>query len=138
MGIFRINGIVGKRVPAATSLIVQQFENLNLKAVKSIVASYDPFDERCISTRKFVEFLNHKIVTRKFPEFKVQTAIKCDRSEPTVSFDLVTGKKVLFKAANLTTLEMFELYNRYVSPYAPEEEKPRETLTTKAMRQGRK
>lgn len=50
----------------------------------------------------------------------------------------VTGKKVLFKAANLSTLEMFELYNRHVSPHAPEEEKPRETLTTKAMRKGKK
>lgn len=51
MGIFKINGILGKRVPSAKALIVQQFDELNLKAVKSVVASYDPFDERCISTR---------------------------------------------------------------------------------------
>lgn len=38
--------------------------------------------------RKFVESLNHKVITRKFPEFRVQTTIKCDRSEPTISFDL--------------------------------------------------
>lgn len=138
MGIFRINGIVGKSVPSTKSLILQQFETLNLKAVKSVVASYDPFDERCISTRQFVQGLNHKIVNRKFPTFKVQTVIKCDRSEPTVSFDLITGKQVLFKAGNLTTLEMFELYNRHITPHAPEEEAPRETLTTKAMRKGKK
>jgi len=137
MGIFRINGIVGKRVPTAYALITQQLEELNLRAVKSIVASYDPFDERSISTRKFLEFLNRKRVQRKFPEAKVKTAIKCDRSEPTLAFDLVTGTKVLFKAGNLTTLEMFELYNRHITPQAPEEEKARETLTTKAMRKGK-
>lgn len=38
--------------------------------------------------RKFLEFLNRKVVQRKYPEAKVKTAIKCDRSEPTLAFDL--------------------------------------------------
>lgn len=138
MGIFKINGVLGKRAPSAFALICQQIEEVNLKAVKSIVVAYDPFDERSIASRKFLEFLNFKTVTRKFPDFVAKTEIKCDRSEPTVSFDLITGKKVLFKAGNLSTLEMFQLYNQHITPQAPEEETQRETLTTKAMRKGAK
>ncbi|XP_026284540.1 uncharacterized protein LOC113210658 [Frankliniella occidentalis] len=138
MGIFKINGVVGKQVPSAFKLIVEQLQDINLKAVKNVVVAYDPFDERSVASRKFLEFLNFKTVTRKFPDFAAQTQIKCDRSEPTISFDLITGKKVLFKAGNLTTLEMFRLYNQHITPHAPEEETQRETLTTKAMRKGGK
>ena len=137
MGIFRLNGVVGKRAPTIYKLVGEELEQLNLLAVKRIAVSYDPFDQRSIATRKFLEFLNRPRVVKKYPNTNITATIKCDRSEPTVSFDLVTGKKVLFKAGNLSTLEMFELYNRHITPHAPEEEKPRETLSAKAMRKGK-
>lgn len=137
MGIFRINGIVGKRVPDQAALILQQVPDVNLNAVKNAVASFDPFDERSAATRRFIEYLNYRTLRKKFPDFKVNTTIKCDRSEPIISFDLITGKKVVFKASNLTAAEMFELFNKHITPHAPQEEKARETLSAKQMRKGK-
>lgn len=83
------------------------------------------------------------VPNRQFHSILVSTLLKptChhfNQINNRISLLLVTGKKVLFKAGNLTELEMFELYNKYITPHAPEEEKQRETLTTKAMRKGKK
>jgi len=52
------------------------------------------------------------------PAVTVKTDIVSDRSEPSVIIQLVSGKKFLFKTSNLNDLELFEVYNQYISSIA--------------------
>ena len=48
---------------------------------------------------------------------------------------IVTGDNIKFKAGNLSLLEILQLYNRYITPHNPKEEKP-VVITTKSGKKG--
>jgi len=64
-----------------------------------------------------------------------KTDIASDRSESEVLFDLVNGKKFVFKCANITTLELLQQVNKHITVLAP----PPETVSeTKLEKKGKK
>lgn len=65
---------------------------------------------------------------------KFQTEVICDRSDPLVTFKLANGEEVIFKAANLSALEMFKLYNKHITILAPKEIETAPAIATKSVK----
>jgi len=55
------------------------------------------------------------------PKCTFKTEIANDRSEPTILVKLDDTKSVLFKAGNLTVLEVLQLWNKHITPLAATE-----------------
>lgn len=52
------------------------------------------------------------------PKCTFKTEIANDRAEPTILVQLDADKSVLFKAGNLTELEVLQLWNKHITPLA--------------------
>uniref|UniRef100_A0A1B6EMK7 Large ribosomal subunit protein mL53 n=1 Tax=Cuerna arida TaxID=1464854 RepID=A0A1B6EMK7_9HEMI len=130
-------GVVGSRSGGVMSAISKETKNLSLKPVKRIVFQFDPFVEESVHTRNFLFNLTKKSLIKTNPNLIVKTNVVCDRSDPSVTFSLENGSSVLFKAKNLTTLEMFQLYNKHITSLLPKEE-PVTVLKTKSEKAAQK
>ncbi|KAI5713158.1 hypothetical protein M8J76_007752 [Diaphorina citri] len=111
---------------------------LNLKPVKKIVFKFDPFDDGCLTVRKFMWHFNIRTVLKTNPLCSVKTEIVCDRSEPVVDVSLANGESVLFKTRNLNELELFQLFNKHITTLAPKEEANATEVKTKTATAGKK
>ncbi|KAG7198080.1 hypothetical protein KM043_018248 [Ampulex compressa] len=106
------------------SAIAKQLRILNLKPVKRVVVQFDPFHEQAKETRDFLFHISGAKIAATNPNCIIKTNILCDRSEPTITFNLESGDKVLVKSTNLSSLNILEIYNKHVTsliPPSPEE-----------------
>jgi len=112
------------------SAIKKQVFLLNLKPVKRVSVKFDPFAENAVTARNFMYYLLSPKVIKTNPLCLVKSEVVNDRSESTVDVSLVNGESVLFKCNNLTILEIFQQFNKHITPLAPKEELT-EVLVTK-------
>ncbi|VVC36974.1 Ribosomal protein L53, mitochondrial [Cinara cedri] len=104
------------------SAIKKQSLLLNLKPVKKVLIKFDPFAQNAVTARNFMYYLLSPKVINTNPLCLVRTEVENNRSEPTVEASLVNGESVLFKCNNLTVLEIFQQFNKHITPLAPKEE----------------
>uniref|UniRef100_A0A1B6LTP7 Large ribosomal subunit protein mL53 n=1 Tax=Graphocephala atropunctata TaxID=36148 RepID=A0A1B6LTP7_9HEMI len=130
-------GVVNSRSGGVIGAIAKEARTLSLKPVKRIVFQFDPFVEESVHTRNFLFNLTRKSLIKTNPSCVLKTNVVCDRSGPSVTFSLENGSSVLFKAKNLTTLEMFQLYNKHITSLLPKEE-PVTILKTKSEKAAQK
>ncbi|XP_037052478.1 uncharacterized protein LOC119086006 [Bradysia coprophila] len=109
--------------------INKNLRQINLKAVSRITISFDPFKENVRHTRDFLFFLSSPKVTATNPNCAVKTNIICNRAPSTISFSLIPAvqetsqlKQIKIDADNLTSLELLQICNKYVTKLAPKEE----------------
>lgn len=111
---------------------------MNLKPVKRVQFSFDPFYPRVQSIRMLMHYMTK-------PKIK-STNVKClfkfdvlsDGSEPTMKVELNEGKTLVFKAGNLSRLELVSEFNRHVLPLVTEDVKAVETKSAKTGGKGGK
>ncbi|XP_046745319.1 39S ribosomal protein L53, mitochondrial [Diprion similis] len=125
-----------KRSAGVFSALSKQLKSVNLKPVKKISIAFDPFGSNIEATRSFMYYLTGPKVAATNTNCRVKAHVLCDRSEPSVTFNLNSGENIIFKSANLTTLELLQLLNKYISSQAPVEE-PVVGLKTKSERKRR-
>nr|XP_012218569.1 PREDICTED: 39S ribosomal protein L53, mitochondrial [Linepithema humile]XP_012218570.1 PREDICTED: 39S ribosomal protein L53, mitochondrial [Linepithema humile] len=101
------------------SAILKQLKRVDLKPVKKINIRFDPFHEHVIDTRNFLQYITSSKISATNPYCSIKTEIVCDRSEPTVTFNLQAGEKIVLKTALLTTLNILELYNQHITRLIP-------------------
>ncbi|OPJ83600.1 large ribosomal subunit protein mL53 [Patagioenas fasciata] len=77
-----------------------------LRPVKSIVVRFCPFESDVESTRKFLQYINHKKIQATNRNCEVTADVRHDGSEPLVDVRFADGERLIMKGANLTTIEM--------------------------------
>ncbi|XP_015587117.1 39S ribosomal protein L53, mitochondrial [Cephus cinctus] len=110
------------------SAIGKQLKTINLKPLKKITVQFDPFYNNIKDTRQFLFYLSTPKILGTNLYCALKTNIVCDRSEPTITFDLVSGDKIVIKSANLSTLELLQQYNKHITPLVPKEEEAKEKV----------
>ncbi|XP_020279328.1 39S ribosomal protein L53, mitochondrial [Pseudomyrmex gracilis] len=107
------------RSPTLVDLASTQVKLINLKPVKRIIVRFDPFHENVTETRRFLTILTYPKVVKTNPYCVLKTDVVCDRSEPTITFNLQSDEKVILKTANLSCLNILELYNKHITSLVP-------------------
>ncbi|KAK8386292.1 hypothetical protein O3P69_010763 [Scylla paramamosain] len=97
------------------SALAKQTKLLNLKPVKRIDFTFDPFADNAIVVRDTLNYFYQEKVRDTNPKCLLKTNIVNDRSEPTIVIKLVDNKKIVFKTNNLNSLEILVKYNELVS-----------------------
>ncbi|PSN44290.1 hypothetical protein C0J52_12960 [Blattella germanica] len=115
-----------RRSTGISSAIAKQLKKVNLKPIKRVVFKFDPFRENVTETRNFLCNLTCATVQQTNLNCKVKTEILCDRADPSVTFLLDNDETIIFKSANLTNLELLQLYNKHITSLVPP---PTETAT---------
>lgn len=94
---------------------------VNLKPVKRVTFTFDPFHPQVRSVRRTLFYLSCERVRNTNPKCAFRTEVTSDRSEPTISVALEDGGSILFKTANLKEGEILGLLNQIVLPMVKEE-----------------
>ncbi|XP_037946672.1 uncharacterized protein LOC119678735 [Teleopsis dalmanni] len=116
--------------------IGKQLKGVNLKGVKRITITFDPFAENVKSTRELLFLLTTPKVQKTNPNCLIKSDIVCNRAPSEVKFSLIESaqelakvKEVRFVSDNLNTLELLQLCNKHITPLAPVEDLVVKTLT---------
>ncbi|CAH0390910.1 unnamed protein product [Bemisia tabaci] len=123
-------GVLHRRSGGIVAAIRKQVKILNLKPVKKIQFSFDPFGAS-ESLRHFMHGVSIPAVRATNLNAVFRNEILSDRQEPTINISLVNGESVIFKCSNLTFVELLTLYNRHISRLAPKEVDEDDELTAK-------
>ncbi|KAK2582275.1 hypothetical protein KPH14_004618 [Odynerus spinipes] len=126
------------RSSGVIAAITKQLKAINLKPVDKIVVQFDPFHEKVKETRSFLAYLSSPKIFSTNPSCILKTNVVCDRSEPTVTFNLTTGNKIIFKCANLTSLNILQYCNKHISSLVPPPEKTAKELLLEKKKKTRK
>ncbi|XP_055628855.1 uncharacterized protein LOC129770194 [Toxorhynchites rutilus septentrionalis] len=120
------------------SAIGKQLKMINLKAVSRITVTFDPFQEKAVPAREFLQHLSSPRITQTNPTCLLKTEVVCDRRLPTIVFQLIPSaqaatklKKIEFNSANLSTLELLQLCNKHISSLTPQEAVATNVISTK-------
>ncbi|XP_003400153.1 39S ribosomal protein L53, mitochondrial [Bombus terrestris] len=103
------------------SAIAKHLRNLTLKPVKSIDIKFDPFHDKGLEARDFLFQITTPKIIATNPRCTVKPCVVSNLSEPIITFNLLSGDKIVCKGANLTSLNILELYNKHITPLAPRE-----------------
>ncbi|XP_012534234.1 39S ribosomal protein L53, mitochondrial [Monomorium pharaonis] len=101
------------------SAIIKQLKRVDLKPVNRIYVRFDPFNVQSKQTRDFLFYISAPKTRATNPQCSLKTEVVSDRSEPTVTFSLQSGEKVVLKTALLTSLNILELYNKHITSLIP-------------------
>lgn len=106
------------------SAIAKHLSKLSLKPVKSIEIKFDPFHDKALQARDFLFHITTPKIIATNPKCNIKPVIISDLSEPVVTFNLLSGDRIICKSENLTSLNLLELYNKHITPLAPVEAEP--------------
>ena len=98
--------------------------SVNLKPITRIKYTWDPMHPRVQSVRKVMFYLSSEKVRNTNPAVFAKTEVVNDRSEPMAQYDLVDGRRLVFKTAYLTPLEVIGTINKYALPLVKEDKAP--------------
>ncbi|XP_029171104.1 uncharacterized protein LOC114940543 [Nylanderia fulva] len=107
------------RSAGVISAIIAQLKRVNLTPVKKIDFRFDPFHRHVRHTRNFQYYISSPKVCATNPYCLMKTEIVCDKSDPTITFNLQSGEKIILKTALLTSLNILELYNKHITSLVP-------------------
>jgi len=122
MSVFRYNGLfryVSKGLQGAVNI---QLDLLDLRPVKKITYSFDPFSPNAVDFRKLMFCLSIPKVRQTNHKCIFKTEVLSDRSPAELLCNLENGQNVLFKAENLTTLQVLQQLNIILGPLIPPKE----------------
>ncbi|XP_053964644.1 39S ribosomal protein L53, mitochondrial [Anastrepha ludens] len=129
-----------KRSNGVIAAISKQLKSVNLKGVKRITITFDPFTENVRPTRDFLSLLSAPKISQTNPNCIIKTDVVCNRQPSDIKFTLIDSaqekaqvKEIRFISDNLTTLEILQLLNKHISVLAPVEE-----ITSKVATKGEK
>uniref|UniRef100_A0A1A9UET3 Large ribosomal subunit protein mL53 n=1 Tax=Glossina austeni TaxID=7395 RepID=A0A1A9UET3_GLOAU len=129
------------RSSGIVSAIGKELKRINLKGVKRVTVTFDPFAANVKSTREFLFLLSVPRVTQSNPNCLLKTDVVCNRQQPEIKFSLIESaqehlkvKDIQFRSSNLNTLELLQLCNKYLSVLAPEEEHKLSAVTKPAAK----
>lgn len=125
-----------KRSGGITQAISSQLKKVNLKAVRKVFIQFDPFHDRVTETRYFMHYITAPKVLKTNLSCSFKTEVLCDRTDPSITFNLANGEEVVFNSANLTALEMCKLFNKHISVLAPKETVVASPAATKTLKKG--
>jgi len=108
-----------KRIRGFEGLLGAAVKSINLKPLKNITFTFDPFDQDANTIRRTMHIFNLIKVRETNLKCLVKNNVVCDRSDPTAEFELSNGKILKFHTANLNTLEVIEELNKYALPLVP-------------------
>lgn len=74
----------------------------------------------CICRDFLFQITTPKIIATN-PRCMVKPCVVSNLSEPIITFNLLSGDKIVCKGKNLTSLNILELYNKHITPLAPRE-----------------
>ncbi|XP_078043220.1 mitochondrial ribosomal protein L53 [Augochlora pura] len=131
---------VRSRSKGIISAIAKHLRHLTLKPVKSINVKFDAFNPKALETRDFFFHITTPKIIATNPRCVVKPEIVSDLSDPVVTFKLLSGNNVVVKSANLTSLNILELYNKHITPLSPREPETgsQKTATSKKKEKKRK
>lgn len=112
----------------------KQAKLLNLKPAKRIVFTFDPFGENVTSIRDALFHMSTSYAQDTNPKCIVKPNIISTRANPTIDITLETGQKLLVKTEHLKTLEILQLFNKFVSSQFKPEEIATTVKLTKALK----
>jgi len=98
-----------------------QLIKVNMKPVKRVHYTFDPFHPRVDSIRHVIRHFSCERIQKSNPKCFFKTEVVCNRSEPTIKIELDEGNSLLFKTAHLSTEEIVTMINDYVLPRVKEE-----------------
>jgi len=98
-----------------------QLIKVNMKPVKRVHYTFDPFHPRVDSIRHVIHHYSCERIQKSNPKCIFKTEVVCNRSEPTLKVELDEGNSLLFKTAHLTVEEIVTMINDYVLPRVKEE-----------------
>ncbi|XP_065159675.1 large ribosomal subunit protein mL53 [Atheta coriaria] len=120
-----------KRSAGIISAIAKQMKSINLKPVKKIQVSFDPFHANAVTARDFLYFINAPRIINTNLNCVIKPNVVCDRSEPEIKIHLTDSSLVTFKANNLNVLEIFQAFNKHISSQVKQEEVSTSSQTAK-------
>lgn len=98
-----------------------QLVKVNMKPVKRVHYTFDPFHPRVDSIRNVIYHFSCERIQKSNPKCIFKTEVVCNRSEPTLKVELDEGNSLLFKTAHLNEEEIVTMINDYVLPRVKEE-----------------
>jgi len=121
MSVYRNNGPVIKRVIGGIGDTWTQLKIVDFRPLKKLVFQFDPFSPNIGPFRDLIYFLSAARIRDTNPKCLFKTTVVSDRSDPELLCSLENGNKVIFKAKNLSTLEILEQLNKITLPLLPVE-----------------
>ncbi|CAL7950238.1 unnamed protein product [Xylocopa violacea] len=103
------------------SAIIKHLKTVTLKPLKSIEIKFDPFHDKALQTRDFFFHITTPKIVATNPRCNIKPQIASDLSEPVITFNLLSGDKIVCKGGNLTSLNILELCNKHITPLALKE-----------------
>lgn len=88
---------------------------VNLKDVKTIKISLDPFNQNNQSIREFWHGVSSSKIRMTNPTVKIIPEIRCDRGDPFILTELANGQKYKFHTANFPSGDLVSTFNRITS-----------------------
>ncbi|CAF1604090.1 unnamed protein product [Didymodactylos carnosus] len=75
-------------------------------AIKTVVVAFDPWRLDSRQTRDFLHIITDDGVAKNYPKMFVKPTVKSDLSDPLITVEFIDNTKAVFKAKNLTTLDI--------------------------------
>ncbi|KAH7716784.1 Protein MRPL-53 [Aphelenchoides avenae] len=85
---------------------------LNLKPVKSILVSFDPFFKDNVALRTFWFDIQGPRIKATNPKLRVKSEIRNDRQPPFFRAELEDGRSLLFKTAGMHPMDVHMRFNK--------------------------
>ncbi|XP_067667833.1 large ribosomal subunit protein mL53-like [Haliotis asinina] len=120
----------------ASRSIGKILRNLQFRPVKDMKFTFDPYKNNVRSIREVLFQLQSPKLISTNENVNMKLDVKSDRSDPRIDINFSDGQKLIFKTANLTTLEILDRLNQVCMDKDPKKNEVA-TLTTKTARKKR-
>jgi len=121
MSLYKNSGPLIKRTVGGLADVYVQLKKVDFRPVKKVSFKFDPFSPNITQFRDLVFYLSSAKLRDTNPKCLFKTEIASDRSDPELTCKLENGSQLIFKAKNLTALEILERFNKIIHPLLPPE-----------------
>ncbi|XP_021950661.1 39S ribosomal protein L53, mitochondrial [Folsomia candida] len=133
MSIYRCSGLV-RKPSGLIHEIIHQLKVVDLRPVQRIEYKFDPFHQSAKHVRDLSFWLSSPKIRDTNFKCVFKTSVLSNLSPPEIHCKLDNGKELIFKAENLSLLEILEEFNKIVHPLLPPPEVTTAPLKTKSQK----
>ena len=112
--------------------------SFHIRPVKSMKFVFDPYHPNVRSMRESLFLLKLPKIIKTNLNCSTKVDIKSDRCEPEIQISFIDDHQLLFKTANLTTLDILEKFRELCDAKDPKKDEPVNLLTMKKDAKKRK